>query len=582
MAARRARDGIGERTQQQRRDGDAETMVQFKQYVKEMQKSRGRAVEMRIAVLLSIVVALKFFSVSPMDLDTAVLHRVFFFLLIAILIILFTTWLDYFPSKIETFEMRPAGGQGLPLACLLPPMTCIALLSHIINHQPALIQLVSLYLVLCCTISIATVLPTLLNSAPYPNSIIIYNLLLIIIVFVISNVLQVPSLPLFLHCTLYSVFVPFLLYSFPKSFTLCEVSLLCQGVSLLVVDTTLLMLIKFDLYELPDVFSVERSTSFLFLEFGVTGFILCCFLFSFFLYKLACTNESFYIHAWSLGFLQVSFLFAFFVVLPSLGLVMDSSPFPWLIDFLFSSQERTLLLCYWMCVVFLTSVIVVAQSVHIPSLSCLKSESPSSLWMRKWFHLLAVAVYVPGLMFDPLLLSVSSSLVTVFFIVIELIRLFGIWPLGDAINKMLIPFTDERDTGYLILTHTYLLLGFSIPIWLYPLHQTNSVSQLSMYSGVLALGVGDSIAAVSGTLVGRHKWPGTSKTFEGTFMSVVCQFIVAAGVVYTSSSVPPLSHYSWTVLGSSILVGSAMEAYTHQIDNLLLGIVQYVVCIAFL
>lgn len=34
------------------------------------------------------------------------------------------------------------------------------------------------------------------------------------------------------------------------------------------------------------------------------------------------------------------------------------------------------------------------------------------------------------------------------------------------------------------------------------------VSKLSMYAGVLSLGVGDSIAAVSGTLVGRHKWPG--------------------------------------------------------------------------
>lgn len=55
-----------------------------------------------------------------------------------------------------------------------------------------------------------------------------------------------------------------------------------------------------------------------------------------------------------------------------------------------------------------------------------------------------------------------------------------------------------------------------------------------MYSGVLALGVGDSVAAVSGTLVGRHKWPGTSKTFEGTFMSVLCQLIVAAAIVYIS------------------------------------------------
>ena len=55
-----------------------------------------------------------------------------------------------------------------------------------------------------------------------------------------------------------------------------------------------------------------------------------------------------------------------------------------------------------------------------------------------------------------------------------------------------------------------------------------------MYSGVLALGVGDSVAAVSGTLVGRHKWPGTSKTFEGTFMSVLCQLIVVAAIIYIS------------------------------------------------
>ena len=95
MAARRGRVGIGERTRE-RRDGDAETMVQFKQYVKEMQKSRGRAVEMRISVLLSIVVGLKFFSVSPNDLDTAVLHRVFFFLLSTLHDILITLIYHYF------------------------------------------------------------------------------------------------------------------------------------------------------------------------------------------------------------------------------------------------------------------------------------------------------------------------------------------------------------------------------------------------------------------------------------------------------------------------------------------------------
>lgn len=56
--------------------------------------------------------------------------------------------------------------------------------------------------------------------------------------------ISVPSFPLFLHCTLYSIFVPYLLHSFPESFTLCEVSLVSQGASLLLTDTSLLILSK--------------------------------------------------------------------------------------------------------------------------------------------------------------------------------------------------------------------------------------------------------------------------------------------------------------------------------------------------
>ena len=35
-----------------------------------------------------------------------------------------------------------------------------------------------------------------------------------------------------------------------------------------------------------------------------------------------------------------------------------------------------------------------------------------------------------------------------------------------------------------------------------------AATKLSMYSGVLALGIGDAVAAVSGKLMGRVKWPG--------------------------------------------------------------------------
>lgn len=35
-----------------------------------------------------------------------------------------------------------------------------------------------------------------------------------------------------------------------------------------------------------------------------------------------------------------------------------------------------------------------------------------------------------------------------------------------------------------------------------------AVGKLALYSGVLALGVGDSMAAVAGSLMGKTKWPG--------------------------------------------------------------------------
>ena len=62
------------------RDGNAETMANLKQFVHEMKKSRGRAVEMRLAVLVSVAVALKVFY-SERLITSSVAHSVFFFLL---------------------------------------------------------------------------------------------------------------------------------------------------------------------------------------------------------------------------------------------------------------------------------------------------------------------------------------------------------------------------------------------------------------------------------------------------------------------------------------------------------------------
>ena len=49
-----------------------------------------------------------------------------------------------------------------------------------------------------------------------------------------------------------------------------------------------------------------------------------------------------------------------------------------------------------------------------------------------------------------------------------------------------------------------------VPSLLTPLLSSPAAaSRLSLYSGVISLGVGDSIASVAGKLMGKHKWPGT-------------------------------------------------------------------------
>lgn len=39
-------------------------------------------------------------------------------------------------------------------------------------------------------------------------------------------------------------------------------------------------------------------------------------------------------------------------------------------------------------------------------------------------------------------------------------------PIGGSINDAFQVFVDDRDGGLLILTHVYLLVGLSLPIWI--------------------------------------------------------------------------------------------------------------------
>lgn len=258
------------------------------------------------------------------------------------------------------------------------------------------------------------------------------------------------------------------------------------------------------------------------------------------------------------------------VIMPWLYRLIRRNPLFWLLQFLFQTQTRVYLLIYWTLLAASACGIVFYQNAKRSSES--KKHQASTI-TRKYFHFIVVATYVPGLIYDRQLLHVAAVLCLAVFIFLEYIRYFRIKPFGQTLRYLLSLFLDERDSGPLILTHIYLLLGMSLPVWLFPRScapkgALSGAGALVPYAGVLAVGVGDTMASVFGSTMGEIKWPGTKKTFEGTMTAIFAQIIAVALILIFDSSVNLNSSYAWILVSVSLV--SLLEAYTTQIDNLLL------------
>nr|XP_006817759.1 PREDICTED: dolichol kinase-like [Saccoglossus kowalevskii] len=172
------------------------------------------------------------------------------------------------------------------------------------------------------------------------------------------------------------------------------------------------------------------------------------------------------------------------------------------------------------------------------------------------------------------LLGENPILFALYFIFdnqIRYIRVFGIKPFGEALHDAFSVFIDDRDVGIPILTHIYLLLGFSLPVWLYPLQHDQGCTLL-MYSGVLSLGIGDTAAALFGSMYGHYKWPGSKKTKEGTAAAIVLQILFCCLLSLCGVKIP-----SWASVIFAVVCTSLLESFTSQIDNIILPLFMYCV-----
>lgn len=379
-----------------------------------------------------------------------------------------------------------------------------------------------------------------------------------VITYVLKHSLRVGEVIEVLEVLLIFVYLNMiLLYLLPRCFTPGEALLVLGGISFV-----LNQLIK---RSLAPVESQGDPEDFLLLV-AVTGMVLMGVAFSaLFVFMDSGTWAS------SIFFHLLTCVLGLGVALPWLYRLLRRNPVFWLLEFLFQTETRLYLLAYWSLLAALACLVVVCQNAKRSSSESKKHQAPTIA--RKYFHFIVVATYVPGIVLDRPLLYVAATVCLAVFVFLEYVRYFRIRPLGHPLRSLLSLFLDERDSGPLILTHIYLLLGMSLPIWLIPRPCTQKGSlggarALVPYAGVLAVGVGDTVASIFGSTMGEIRWPGTKKTFEGTMTSIFAQVISVALIVIFDSEVDINHSYAW-ILGSISTV-SLLEAYTTQIDNLLL------------
>ena len=198
--------------------------------------------------------------------------------------------------------------------------------------------------------------------------------------------------------------------------------------------------------------------------------------------------------------------------------------------------------------------------------------------IRKVYHVASVIVFITGITGDIGMLKFSSASLLVLLVLLEAVRVSNIRPLGPMIEECFKSFRDEKDSGPLTLSHIYLLVGMSLPLWIHP----SEVASLAPSSGIISIGFGDTAASVIGNLMGRHKWKRSKKTIEGSIGAIIAMVLSSVWLMnlYSGSSYSELYiiisevQIMIPIIIISILV-AVIEAKTSQIDNLILPLYHY-------
>lgn len=272
---------------------------------------------------------------------------------------------------------------------------------------------------------------------------------------------------------------------------------------------------------------------------------------------------------------------------------------------------------YWLLVLSILTPIAILIAKQLNSLSTnnasdeddKKKKDKYTVVCRKYFHLVAIVLFVPPTMYAHEMMSLTYAIAVCLLILLESIRLIPFhetFPsthtttsrhqktmanssserclIGSLTMKQFFEaFLDEKDIyatkGSFAFTHMALVIGCALPLWLQQQSCRGAQHEdiLTPFVGIIVLGVGDAAGAVVGSMIGKHKWPHSKKSVEGSM-------VMLASMVISSILVRKICNgHNDDISWNSILHETAflhlpltvLEAVTLQIDNLCLPLVGY-------
>lgn len=241
------------------------------------------------------------------------------------------------------------------------------------------------------------------------------------------------------------------------------------------------------------------------------------------------------------------------------------APAHWVLVYVTSSQERLKVLLFW----------VTTLALSLPAMKILSSSANvRKIIIRKGYHALAVALFLPALMTQPGMLSVALAGAFAVLVAVEILRLANIPKISVQVHQFMSAFVDARDAGAFYVTHFTLLLGLAIPIWL-SLSVDKTTNDIITFpeslAGILSTGIGDAAASIIGSSFGRVRIARDSrKTLEGTAAGATAMLISSWGMAQLWPK-SPRSYNVWQLVVSTLL-SALLEASTDQFDNIFVAL----------